>query len=237
MTWDKFTPIDSFDGQQVDDADDASYFDSFEHDIDEEEVARLVSDLDMHKDLPIADAVSNGPLDFGGLPQAEGYNAWYRGWYGNVWCPKQSKFRGRGGRHKGVDLASATGTTWENLINYCRIQWNPSGGSGKWGNHIFENFRWNDGKDYTFVYAHLQSVVGKAPRTINGRFEALYKSDCTGNAGGPGMYCGTDNACQRRSDHVHIELHKKGVGVIDPIAWLGWNVRWSDDNSCVSCTK
>ena len=215
-------------------AENAVEFERFEHEVDEEEVQRLVVDLDMHRELPIGDEIAPGPFaekDGETLAPA----AYYRGWYGNAWCPKLSKFGGRGGKHQGADLAILSGSEMTNFINRCRIQWNPSGSSGKWGSHIFENFRWNDGVDYTFVYAHLASLIGTAPRTIVGRWEPICKTDCTGNAGGSGMYCGTDNACGRRSDHVHIELHKKGTGRIDPISWLGWEVGNANDNTCKSC--
>lgn len=161
------------------------------------------------------------------------YNAEYRAWYGTRWCPQQSKFGAREGEHQGADLYVPTGTTLVAVVGPASMQWNPQGGGGKWGNHIFLNFRWNDGRNYTFVYAHLESVIGSAPRKVKVG-EAICKSDCTGNAGGPGMFCGTPNPCGGLSDHVHLELFGPS-GRMDPIAWLGWNVKYADDNRCVDC--
>ena len=38
---------------------------------------------------------------------------------------------------------------------------------------------WNDGKNYTFVYAHLQSLIGSAPRNV-AVDEMIFISGCTG---------------------------------------------------------
>ncbi len=207
------------------------------HDFSPEEFEIIIEELGLHNDLPDVEKNLKSPSPFSDKTLIEGLM--YRGWYGNVWCPKQSKFGGRGGRHGGVDLAYLSGWDWTNNIYHSRIQWNVKPSDRKWGNHIFENFKWNDGLHYTFVYAHLQSLVGSAPRTINGAWENICKTNCTGNAGGSGMYCGTDNACGRRSDHIHMELFKKQsngkVIKIDPIAWLEWNLSNANDNRCVSC--
>ena len=48
------------------------------------------------------------------------------------------------------------------------------------------------------------------------------------------MYCGVDNLCGGRSDHLHLELFGPN-GRIDPIHWLGWQLRYANDNRCAEC--
>lgn len=204
------------------------------HDLTDVQFQELAKAIDLYADIPKAVDIAAGLfMPTKRLALEAAYNAEYRGWYGNRWCPKQSKFGGRGGAHQGADLFVPTGTPLVAVVGPARIQWNPSGSGGKWGNHIFLNFRWRDKKNYTFVYAHLQSLSGSAPRNVSVG-ETICKSDCTGNAGGSGMFCGTDNPCNGRSDHVHLELFGPS-GRVDPITWLGWNVKYADDNRCVSC--
>ncbi|GAB5545254.1 MAG: M23 family metallopeptidase [Sandaracinaceae bacterium] len=163
------------------------------------------------------------------LASGTSYNAEYRGWYGTQarprWCPAQSKFGGRGGGHHGADLFAVRGTRIVALIAG-RIEWNPRGSGGKWGNHIWLNFRYQN-QPFTFVYAHLDGLVGSAPRNVQGG-EVIATSGCSGNT----TYCGADNACGGREDHVHLELITTS-GRIDPIAALGWNVKYANDTRCL----
>lgn len=178
---------------------------------------------------PESDSPFASSLTKAGVASEASYNAEYRGWYGTQarprWCPAQSKFGGRGGAHQGADLFAVRGTRLVALIAG-RIEWNPRGASGKWGNHIWLNFRYQN-QPFTFVYAHLDSLVGSAPRNVSAG-EVIATSGCSGNT----TYCGTDNACRGREDHVHLELITTS-GRIDPIAALGWNVKYANDTRCV----
>lgn len=159
---------------------------------------------------------------------AQFYNGILRGWYGTrtqpKWCPQQSKFRGRGGQHQGVDIFKQKGTELVALADG-RIEWNPQGAGGAWGNHIWLNFV-RGGRNYTFVYAHLNQLVGAAPRNVRVG-EVICRSGCTGNT----VYCGQFNRCQRKEDHLHLELFSPS-GRIDPVAFLGWSLQYADDSSC-----
>ena len=160
--------------------------------------------------------------------KAQSYNAEYRGWYGSRnkprWCPQQSKFNGRNGNHKGVDVFAPSGTRLLALVSGS-MQWNPRGSSGKWGNHIFLNFK-SKGNNYTIVYAHLSGVVGNGNRKVK-RGEVICTSGCSGNT----TYCSSKNKCGGLEDHVHIELFGPG-GRRDPIAAFGWNMKHANDSRC-----
>ncbi len=204
------------------------------HDLNETEFRELADRISIYADNPNATDVATGLfMPTRSLALAAEYNGEYRAWYGSRWCPKQSQFGGRGGKHKGADIFAPSGTPLVAIVGPSRIQWNPKGSGGKWGNHLFLNFRWKDGKDYTFVYAHLKALVGSAPRNVQVG-ETICKANCTGNAGGAGMYCGTSNPCGGRSDHLHLELFGPN-GRIDPVKWLGWNLKHADDNRCQNC--
>ena len=208
------------------------------HEMSNEEFRELANRIDLYKDIPTATDVSGSFNTLARPFVAEvKYNGEYRGWYGNRWCPKQSKFGGprAGGKsHLGSDIYVPKGTPLWAIVGPARIQWNPKGTGGKWGNHIFLNFAWNDGNNYTFVYSHLDSLLGSAPRNV-ALEEDICTSGCSGNAGGPGMYCGVDNRCGGRSDHLHLELFGPNGG-IDPIGWLGWNLRYHNDATCAECS-
>lgn len=208
------------------------------HDLDEEAFDVLANRIGLYDDVPEADDMSLGiHMPTAELTQKGGqYHAAYRGWYGNRWCPRQSMYggpRGGGRTHKGADIAVPMGTPLVALVGPAQIQWNPRGNGGKWGNHIFLNFKWKDGANYTFVYAHLHSLVGSNPRRVKVG-EEICTAGCTGNAGGPGMYCGVPNRCGGRSDHLHLELFGPN-GRIDPIGWLGLNMKYANDNRCGEC--
>lgn len=156
-------------------------------------------------------------------------NGEYRGWYGTRdkprWCPQQSKYGARGGDHKGADIFALRGTRLVALVDG-NLQWNPQGDGGAWGNHVWLNFRHHN-NNFTFVYAHLDSLIGNAPRRVTAG-EVICTSGCTGNT----TYCGVENQCGGREDHVHLELFGPS-GRMDPIAALGWNLRYADDTRCL----
>ena len=212
-------------------------FEPLDHELDDQEFQQLAKEQGLYDALPDADEISQ--LLF--IPTSSSrnleraYNGEYRGWYGERWCPPQSKFGGRGGKHRGADIFVLTGTELVAIVGPAQLRWNPGNSSGTWGNHIFLSFRWNDGNNYTFVYAHLERLIGTSPRTVKVG-EVICRSDCTGNAGGPGMFCGTPNSKGGMSDHVHLELWKGSPGGtdtrIDPIAWLNWNLKYANDSTC-----
>jgi murein DD-endopeptidase MepM/ murein hydrolase activator NlpD len=198
--------------------------------LSDEDIIEFLSSGGAHNDLDEIDGYEERLSDTDELElKAAGYNARYRGWYGTKsqprWCPQQSKFNGRGGNHKGVDLAALSGTRLVSIVDGS-IEWNPRGTGGKWGNHIFLNFRVS-GNNYTIVYAHLSGAVGNGNRKVK-RGEVICTSGCSGNT----IYCGTANKCGKREDHVHIELFGPG-GRRDPIAAFGWNVEYANDNRCI----
>ena len=212
-----------------------------DHELDENQFRVLADQIGLYDDVPEADDIALGfYVPTTTLSSGAGYHGEYRGWYGNRWCPRQSKFGGPRPRkpHDGADIFSPLGTRLIAVVGPAQIQWNPRGTTGhNWGNHLFLNFKWNDGKNYTFVYAHLHSLVGSAPRKVN-LGETICTSGCSGNAGGPGMYCGTENRCGGKSDHLHVELIRPN-GIrrpfqrIDPIGWLGSNMKYANDNRCM----
>lgn len=63
-----------------------------------------------------------------------------RGWYGTReeprWCPCQSLFGGRAGRHGGVDLAAPAGTVVHAPLDGL-AEYNPLGDDASRGNHLF----------------------------------------------------------------------------------------------------
>lgn len=190
----------------------------------------LAKDLDLYADAPEVEVFSDSIFEI--LPEdleTASYHAEYRIWYGERWCPRQSKFGGRGGKHGGVDLFAHKGTRMGAIVDGS-AQWNPRNDPNGWGNHLFLNFRYKGG-NYTFIYAHLTSKIGNFPRRVK-RNEAICTSGCTGNAGGPGSFCGGEgNRCNGASDHIHLELYGPS-GQMDPIAFLGWNIKYAGDNRC-----
>lgn len=203
--------------------------DLFPGEISDHDIMEFLASNEAHKDLDDSDsfAVSISETTSEEL-RAQNYNAEYRGWYGTQsrprWCPKQSKFNGRGGNHKGADIFAQKGTQLVALIDGA-IQWNPRGSGGKWGNHVFLNFR-NGGNNYTFVYAHLDALIGSNNRRVRSG-EVICTSGCSGNT----VYCGSKNKCGGLEDHVHLELFGPD-GRIDPIAALRWKMRHASDTRC-----
>jgi murein DD-endopeptidase MepM/ murein hydrolase activator NlpD len=205
-------------------------FDEQKFGISDEEFFAFAHEHNIYKDAPEADAIALGMLSSSPLePGALNFAAEYRGWYGQRWCPQQSKFDGRQGRHAGVDLFVRAGTRLQAWVKGS-VQWNPRNDPRGWGNHLFLNFTFR-GAPYTFVYAHLQGAIGRFPRAVT-LGEYICASGCTGNAGEIGSFCGGQaNRCGGASDHLHLELFGQN-GRIDPISFLGWNVRYSDDRRC-----
>ncbi len=201
----------------------------FPGEMSEQEIIEFIANGDAHQGLIEIDGFENKITE---VPNKElldeNYHAEYRSWYGTKqkprFCPQQSKFNGRGGAHKGADIFALKGTSIVALVDGV-IQWNPRGSSGKWGNHIFLNYR-HSGNNYTFVYAHLDALVGKNNRRVK-RGEIICRSGCSGNT----TYCGELNACDRNEDHLHLELFGPG-GRRDPIASLGWSMKFENEDRC-----
>lgn len=201
----------------------------------DQDVVKMMLNSEQHKELEESSGFENGLMELQDPAiKKQSYHAEYRAWYGTQnkprWCPQQSKYKGRGGNHDGVDLFAVSGTQLVALTNGS-IQWNPRGANGKWGNHIFLNFT-SRGSNYTIVYAHLGSLIGVNNRKVRAG-EVICTSGCSGNT----TYCGIRNKCGGLEDHVHLELFSPG-GRIDPIAAFGWNVKYANDHRCIfpSCT-
>lgn len=162
-----------------------------------------------------------------GVIENTDYDEILRPWYGTAnkprWCPQQSKFGSRGGRHKGVDVAAEKGTRFLSLVDGY-LEWKPNGGNI--GHRVWINFRYN-GSNYTLIYGHLDNKIGKAPRSVKAGDEVAI-SGCTGNT----IYCPSMNCAWGREDHVHVKL-VGASGPLDPVPFIGWKLLHYDDVRCV----
>jgi murein DD-endopeptidase MepM/ murein hydrolase activator NlpD len=177
-------------------------------------------------------------------------NPRYRRWYPqpdgtSKWCPKQSRFGGRGGDHKGVDLESE-GNAEIRAITAGNIEYNVVNDPNGWGNHIYLYFKRN-GETYIAVYAHLdpgsQFTGTKAVKA--GDWIGL--AGCTGNAGGG--VCDRTHKCVGTdgqpfiaiADHLHLELKKRisqnpeKWEQVDPVKFFGWTVEHENETRCTNC--
>lgn len=158
--------------------------------------------------------------------QDTAFNGILRGWYGQInrprWCPGQSKFRGRGGQHGGVDIAMPKGTTLLSLVSG-RLVWKPNGGNI--GHRVWINFRYR-GSNYTLIYGHLDGKIGNTPRNVRAG-DQVARSGCSGNT----VYCPNLNCVDRLEDHVHVQLAGQS-GLIDPVPFFGLNLQYYNDTDC-----
>ena len=186
-----------------------------------------LGDAEFYEDLPETPEISRQLSSrISPLVQDTDYHAVLRGWYGQVnrprWCPKQSKYGARGGKHEGVDIAAVSGTKLLSLVDGY-LEWKPNGGSI--GHRIWINFKRN-GMNYTLIYGHLSDKIGKAPRRVKAGEEVAI-SGCTGNT----TFCPRRNCLDRVEDHVHIKLVDKN-GHFDPVPFIGWKLMYYDDPDC-----
>lgn len=155
-----------------------------------------------------------------------------RGWYGKIgsprWCPQQSKFGARGGKHKGLDVAVYEGTHTNSLVNDGWLVWIPDEtGTKKIGNQIQIHFT-HKKERYTVVYGHLKDVLGKHPRRIKSKNEKVAIAGCTGNT----TYCGIPNCHGGREDHIHLVLYGPNGEPQDPNLFFKFRLRNYDDKEC-----
>lgn len=196
---------------------------------------------------PLSDILSvpTGVYPMAGTPR---YRVWYNQSDGSSkWCPKQSRFGGRGGGHQGVDLDS-NGNTPLLAIAAGTIEYNPRNDPDGWGNHIYLYFkRDTDTNTYIAVYAHLDPISAfPSPKAVRAG-DAIGTAGCTGNAGGG--TCDRTHKCRgadgvefvTKEDHLHLEL-KRRISVtpekweqLDPVKFFGWNVKYEADNDCGMC--
>ncbi len=91
-----------------------------------------------------------------------------RGWYGTReeprWCPCQSLFGGRAGRHGGVDLAAQVGTVLYAPLDGL-AEFNPLGDGTSRGNHLFAFIPANP--PLGVLLCHLKHPLGLFPRRVS----------------------------------------------------------------------
>lgn len=158
----------------------------------------------------------------------------------SYWNTSQSKYLGRGGAHKGIDLFAPAGTPVLAPISgtFVPNAYNSGGDLGTNGIIIYKK----GGKERHCVIAHLSSIVASAGTIRAG--EKVGLAGCSGNAGGGNpSICGVPNPCGGRSDHVHIDVRDGKVPInpnkatfSDPVAEFGLTVLDLDPNVYV-CTK
>jgi murein DD-endopeptidase MepM/ murein hydrolase activator NlpD len=161
----------------------------------------------------------------------------YRGWYPidqgpnkgrGRWCPSQSKFNGRGGRHTGSDLFAPN---MSNIlaIRDGNIEYNVVN-DADWGNIIYLYFK-DKGVTYVAVYAHLDpSSAFPGVKSVK-KGDIIGKTGCTGNAGGG--TCDRTHACNGKTvlqDHLHLEvMDARTKTKQDAVAFFGFSPAYDDD--------
>ncbi len=150
-----------------------------------------------------------------------------RGWYATReeprWSPCQSRFGGRAGKHRGVDLAAPPGvhvlapvTGWATL--------NPLGTHTRYGQHLF--IATAADKPFGILLAHLEKGTGTFPRLITtGESIAIL-----GFSAG-GLYGGQPNTYGKYDTHLHVEVVSES-GHEDPITFFKLTARYADDPRC-----
>ena len=169
----------------------------------------------------------------------------YRGWYGQSngksnWKPQSSRWEGRNGKHKGLDLFCHSLTPLRALTTG-NAEYNDTRNPKGWGNFIMLYFNMN-GVKYIAVYSHLDAVS---------KFEGVKKfevgsqigtSGCSGNAGVNGN-CHRGFRCSSFlciEDHLHLEileLKEGGVEKINPLTIFDWNIKFEDDDTNELCSE
>jgi hypothetical protein len=168
--------------------------------------------------------------------QIEGWSPQFagelRGVYGDRWKPSWSAFgHPRGGNgHSGTDIFAPVGSALVAVVDG-ELEHKPDDG-GEIGNRSWLSFFWA-GERWRFVYGHLSGFSG-ASRSVQ-RGEVIGFSGCSGNADYDGR-CSSDNRCGQRSSHCHLMLvREKDAAKVDPIAALGWPLRYADDRRDIPC--
>ena len=194
--------------------------------IDLDKLIDRLNDEKFTKNLPDNDSFSNLFSEEINTKSDDGFDAILRGWYGTIskprWCPKQSKFGARNGKHEGVDIAMPKGTVLNSIVNG-NLEWKPNG--KKLGHRVWINFLFKKAP-YTLIYGHLDKKIGKTPRKVK-TGEKVAIAGCTGNT----TFCPKSNCVDRIEDHVHLRLVNKN-GVLDPVPFFKFNLEYYNDNEC-----
>ena len=154
-----------------------------------------------------------------------------RGWYGTReeprWCPCQSLFGGRAGRHGGVDLAAPAGTVVHAPLDGL-AEFNPLGDDTPRGNHLFAFTPANP--PLGVVLCHLKHPLGHFPRRVSAGEPLALVGDS-----GATIYGGRPNIFGKYDSHVHVEvltLEGDQACRLDPLAALGIRPLFLDDARC-----
>ena len=163
------------------------------------------------------------------------YSGETRGIYNNNrWRPEWSRFRSDRGRpgyhHSGVDIYSPVGTPIVASANG-RVQNIPEANGASIGNRVW---LWvDDGGDVArIVYGHLAGFEGEDRRVQAG--EVIGYSGCSGNADYDNI-CSELNDCGMTAAHVHLVVFNRYSQALDPVARLGWDLRYYDDDRNILC--
>lgn len=154
-----------------------------------------------------------------------------RGWYGTReeprWCPCQSLFGGRAGRHGGVDLAAPAGTVVHAPLDGL-AEFNPLGDGTSRGNHLFAFIPANP--PLGVLLCHLKHPLGLFPRRVSAGEPIALAGDS-----GTTIYGGQPNIFGKYDSHVHVEvliLDGNQAVRLDPLAALGIRPLFHDDPRC-----
>lgn len=163
----------------------------------------------------------------GGLPFPDNGTTMVRGWYGTReeprWCPCQSLFGGRGGRHLGVDFAAPPGATVLAPVSGI-ADYNLLGNEPVRGNHIF--IYADSSPPFGCFFCHLYEPLGDFPRRVSAG-EAVAALGSTGLS----LYCGEANSLGKYDTHLHLEIVTL-EGHQDPIHFLGLTPLHGADDRC-----
>lgn len=172
----------------------------------------------------------------------------YRGWYPaspnvarSYWNSSQSKYLGRGGDHKGVDIFAPTGTPVLAPVSgrFVPNAYRPDGDLGTNGIIIYRKGR----RQRHCVLAHLATITASAGTIRAGQIVGT--AGCSGTAGSYGNppICGVgrQNLCGGRSDHVHIDVREgaqptNNPEYVDPVVELRLTIR-DPDSHVLLCNR
>lgn len=152
-----------------------------------------------------------------------------RGWYATRdeprWCPCQSLFGGRAGRHRGIDWAAPPGVS---ILSPAAgwAEYDPLGLDQKLGHQLFI-FSEREGRPaFGILMAHLRDPLGVFPRRVKAA-EAVAILGCSGVS----LYEGKPNKHGKYDTHLHLEIVTP-AGHVDPLSFLGLAPRNAGDARC-----
>ncbi len=151
----------------------------------------------------------------------------WRGWYGTReeprWCPCQSRFGGRAGRHLGVDLAAPPGVVVLSPATG-RAEFNPLGQDPRRGDHVF--IHCDGDQPVGVLLCHLQKRIGDYPRRVR-----LGEPVATAGFSGLTLYGGEPNIFGKHDTHTHLEVVTR-AGHVDPLGFLDLKLKREEDRRC-----